>query len=48
MKRNKNPIYDYYMYAKKESKDTQMYAKNDNQKIVKTNNRTEIYRQEHE
>jgi hypothetical protein len=29
MERNENPIYDCYMDAKNESKDTQKYAKND-------------------
>ena len=34
MERNENPIYDYYMDAKKENRDTQRYAKNDNQETV--------------
>jgi hypothetical protein len=48
LKRNKNPIYDCYMDIKKESRDTQKYGKNDNQKTVETNNQTEIYVQEQE
>ena len=38
MERNENPIYDYYIDAEKENRDTQRYAKNDNQGIVETNN----------
>jgi len=44
--RNKNLIYDYYMDAEKENRDTQKYAKNDNQKTVEINNQTEIDGQE--
>ena len=41
MERNENPIYDYYMDAEKENRDTQKYAKNDNQETVEINNQTE-------
>ena len=41
MERNENPIYDYYMDAEKENRDTQRYAKNDNQETVEINNQTE-------
>jgi hypothetical protein len=34
MERNENPIYDCYMDIKRESRDTQMYVKNDNQETV--------------
>jgi hypothetical protein len=46
MERNENPIYDYYMDAEKKNKDTQRYAKNDNQETVEINNQTESDRQE--
>jgi hypothetical protein len=45
---NENPIYDCYKEAKKESRDTQRYIKNDNQKTVETNNQMKIYLQERE
>jgi hypothetical protein len=48
MERNENPIYDYYMDVEKESRDTQKYAKNDNQETVETNNQTEIDGQDQE
>jgi hypothetical protein len=48
MERKENPIYDYYMDAEKESRDTQKYAKNDNQETVETNNQTEIDGQDQE
>jgi hypothetical protein len=48
MERNKNPIYDYYMDAEKENRDTQKYAKNDNQETVEINNQTESDGQEQE
>jgi hypothetical protein len=48
MERNENPIYDYYMDAKKENRDTQKYAKNDNQETVEINNQTESDGQEQE
>jgi hypothetical protein len=48
MERNKNPIYDYYMDAEKENRDTQKYTKNDNQETVEINNQTEINGQEQE
>jgi hypothetical protein len=35
-----------YRDAKKKSRDTQKYAKNDNQETVETNNQTKIYVQE--
>jgi len=38
IERNKNPIYDYYMDAEKENKDTQKYAENDNQETREINN----------
>ena len=41
MEMNENPIYDYYMDVEKENKDTQRYAKNDNQETVEINNQTE-------
>ena len=46
MERNENPIYDYYMDAEKENKDTQRYVKNDNQETVEINNQTESDGQE--
>ena len=46
MERNENPIYDYYMDAKKENRDTQRYAKNDNQETVEINKQTESDGQE--
>jgi hypothetical protein len=42
MERNENPIYDYDRGAETESKDIQKYAKNDNPKIVETDNRKKI------
>jgi hypothetical protein len=48
MERNENPIYDYYMDVEKENKDTQKYAKNDNQEIGEINNQTESNGQEQE
>ena len=48
MERNENPIYDYYMDAKKENRDTQRYTKNDNQDTVEINNQTESDDQEQE
>ena len=48
MERNENPIYDYYMYAEKENRDTQRYAQNDNQETVEINNQTESNGQEQE
>ena len=46
MERNENSIYNYYMDAEKENKDTQKYVKNDNQETVEINNQTEIDGQE--
>jgi hypothetical protein len=48
IERNKNPIYDYYMDAEKENRDTQKYVKNDNQETVEINNQTESDGQEQE
>jgi hypothetical protein len=48
MERNKNPIYNYYMDAEKENKDTQKYAENDNQETGEINNQTESDGQEQE
>jgi hypothetical protein len=48
MKKIENPIYDYYKDTKKENRDIQKYAKNDNQEIVETNNQMEIDYQEQE
>jgi hypothetical protein len=48
MERNENPIYDYYMDAERENRDTQRYAKNDNQETVEINNQTESDGQEQE
>jgi hypothetical protein len=48
MERNENPIYDYFMDAEKENRDTQKYAENDNQEIVEINNQTKSDGQEHE
>ena len=46
MERNENPIYDYYMDAEKENRDTQRYAKNDNQETIEINNQTKSDGQE--
>ena len=48
IERNKNPIYDYYMDAEKENRDTQKYVKNNNQETVEINNQTESDGQEQE
>ena len=48
MDRNENLIYDYYMDAEKENRDTQKYAENDNQEIGEINNQTESNGQEQE
>ena len=48
MERGKNPIYDYFMDAEKENRNTQRYAKNDNQETVEINNQTESDEQEQE
>ena len=48
MERNENLIYDYYMDAEKENRDTLKYAKNDNQETVEINNQTESDGQEQE
>ena len=48
MERNENPIYDFYMDAERENRDTQRYAKNDNQETVEINNQTESEGQEQE
>ena len=48
IERNKNPIYDYYMDAEKENRDTQKYVKNDNQETIEINNQTESDGQEQE
>ena len=48
MEKTENPIYDYYRDTKKENRDIQKYAKNDNQEIVETNNQMEIDYQEQE
>jgi hypothetical protein len=46
--KTENPIYDYYMDAKKENIDIQRYVKNDNQETVETNNQKGIDYQEQE
>ena len=48
MERNENPIYDYYMDAEKETRDTHKYAENDNQETGEINNQTESNGQEQE
>jgi len=48
MERNENPIYDYYVDAEKENRDTQKYAENDNQETSEINNQTESNGQEQE
>jgi hypothetical protein len=48
MERNEKSIYDYYMDVEKENKDTQKYAKNDNQGTVEIKNQTKIDGKEQE